>query len=152
MRVRAIPMLTFGDRTGISTHTAFMAVRLFVIGLVETDGSPPSLSADLFRRNPVVLMTFATAFLCRLNSSSSSPLVAGVSTVEPALLLERGAEETLAEVEVAEASKRSVIAFPVALAMIPTITARLRRLPEKTLTVVYSQVDEPGEDQVDDES
>lgn len=128
-----------------------MAARLFVVGLVETDGSPPSLSADLFRRNPVVLMTFATAFLCKLNSSSSSPLVAGVSTVEPPLLLDRGAEETLAEVEVAEASKRSVIAFPVALAIVPTITARLRRLPEKTLTVVYSQVDGPGEDQVDDE-
>jgi hypothetical protein len=147
MRVRAIPILTFGDRTGISTHTAFMAARLFVVGLVETDGSPSSLSADLFRRDPVVLMTLA--FLCRLNSSSSSPLVAGVSTVEPALLLDRGAEETLAEVEVAEGSKRCVIAFPVALAIVPTITARLRRLPEKTLTVVYSQVDGPGEDQVD---
>jgi hypothetical protein len=108
-----------------------MAARLFVVGLVETDRSPPSLSADLFRRNPVVLMTFAVVFLCNLKSPSSSPLVGGVLTVEPALLLERGTDETLAEVEVVvEASKRSAVVFPVALAIARKITARLRCLSE----------------------
>lgn len=126
MRVRAIPILTFADRTGISTHTAFIGARLFVVGLVETDRSLPSLSADLFRRIPVVLMTLAVAFLCKLDSSSSSPLVSGVARAELVLLLEKGMEETLAEVEVevVDASKRSA-ALPESLAMVATVTARL---------------------------
>jgi len=71
-----------------------LEARLFVAGLVETDESPPSLSAGLFRRVPLVLMTFVVGFSW---NSSSSPLVAGVSTVEPALLLGKGYEETLVE-------------------------------------------------------
>jgi hypothetical protein len=56
--VRAIPTLTFADGTGISTDTVFTNTRFFAAGFVETDRLPSSLSADLFRRIPVALMTF----------------------------------------------------------------------------------------------
>jgi len=71
-------------------------------------------------------MTLAVAFPCKSNTSSSSPLVSGVARVEFVLLLEKGMEETLAEVEVeiVDASKRSA-ALPESLAMVATITARL---------------------------
>jgi hypothetical protein len=132
------PKLTFAERGGISTHTAFMA-RLFVVGLVETERSSPSLSADLLRRIPAVLMTFATTFVCKLESSSSSPLVKGVSTAEPPLLLERGMEETLAEVEVVvEASKRFIAVFLVFLAMVPAITSRLMLARKETDSGLFS--------------
>ncbi|SRR6266446_14074 len=123
MGVRAIPTLTFADGTGISTYTAFMTARFFVAGFVEIDGLPSSLSADLFRRTPVALMTLAGVFLWKLGSSSSSQLVIGVPNVEPALLLERSIEEAL--VEVVEASIRSAAAFALFLAMVPTIRAQL---------------------------
>jgi len=123
MRVRPIPTLTFADGTGISTYTPFMTARFFVAGFVETDGLPSSLSADLFRRTPVALMIFAGGFLWKLGSSSSSPLVKGVSNVKPVLLLGKGVEETL--VDVAEASVCSAAAFALYLAMVPTIRARL---------------------------
>ena len=114
-----------------------MIARLF-IGLVEIDGLSPSLSADLFRRFPVVLMTFPITFLCKLNPSSSSPLVAGVFAVEPVLLLEKGTEETLGEVEVVEASKRSAAVFLVYLVMVPQ-SPHGWCWQDKKLTVVYSQ-------------
>src|ERR1700761_4611753 len=116
MRVRATPTLTFADQTGISTYTAFVTARFFVAGFVETHGLPSSLSADLFRRIPVVPMTFARG----MYSSSSSPLVIGVTMVEPTMLLGKGIEETL--VDVVEASIRS---FALSLAMVPSTRAQL---------------------------
>jgi hypothetical protein len=116
MRVRATPTLTFADRTGISTYTAFVTARFFVAGFVETDGLPSSLSADLFRRILVAPMTFARG----MYSSSSSPLVIGVTTVEPTMLLGKGIEETL--VDVVEASIRS---FALSLAIVPSTRAQL---------------------------
>jgi hypothetical protein len=126
MRVRGIPTLTFVDGpTGISTHTAFMTGRFFVAGFVETDRLPSSLSADLFRRNPIALMALPGGFLWKLESSSSWPLVAGVPNVEPALLLGKGIEEEALVDVVVEASTRSAAAFALYLAMVPTIRARL---------------------------
>jgi hypothetical protein len=94
-------------------------------------------------------MIFARGFLWKLGSSSSSPLVKGVPNVEvePALLLEKGIEETLVDV-VVETSICSAAAFALYLAMVPTITARLMCLldkMDKRWTVVYSQVDGRGE-------
>ena len=123
MRVRAIPTLTLADGAGISTYTVFMTARFFVAGFVETDLLPSSLSADLFRRAPVALMIFAGGFLWKLGSSSSSPLVKGVPTVELVLLLKRGREETL--VDVVEASACFAAALALYLAMAPTTRARL---------------------------
>ena len=123
MRVRAIPTLTLADGAGISTYTVFMTARFFVAGFVETDGLPSSLSADLFRRTPVALMIFARGFLWKLGSSSSSPLVEGVPSVELVLLLKRGIEETL--VDVVEASACFAAAFALYLAMVPIIRVRL---------------------------
>jgi hypothetical protein len=124
MRVRPIPTLTFADGAGISTYTSFMTARLFVAGFVETDGLPPSLSADLFRRTPVALLILAGAFLWKLGSSSSSALVKGVPNVEPVLLLGKGIGETLVE-DVVETSICFAAAFALYLAMVPTIRARL---------------------------
>jgi hypothetical protein len=118
MRVRPIPTLTFADEAGISTYAAFMTARFFVAGFVETDGLPSSLSADLFRHALVSLTIFAGGFLWKLGSSSSSPLVKGVQNVEPALLLEKGIEETL--VDVVEASICCAAAFALYLAMVRT--------------------------------
>jgi hypothetical protein len=101
-----------------------MTARFFVAGFVETDGLPSSLSADLFRRTPVALLTLARGFLWKLGSSSSSPIVKGVSDVEPALLLGKGIEETL--VDVVGTLICSAAAFALYLAMVPTIRARLR--------------------------
>jgi hypothetical protein len=122
MRVRPIPTLTFADRAGISTYTAFVTARFFVKGFVETDGLPSSLSADLFRCTPVAHMYFAGCFLRKLVSSSSSPLVKGVPNVEPVLLLGKGIGETL--VDVVETSICSAAAFALYLAMVPIIRAR----------------------------
>src|SRR5258708_11413291 len=108
MRVRGIPTLTFVDGpTGISTPTAFMIERFFVAGFVETDRLPSSLSADLFRRNPIALMALPGGFLWKLNSSSSWPLVAGRSYVEHALLLGMGMEEKALTVALVKGSTRS---------------------------------------------
>jgi hypothetical protein len=128
MRVRAIPTLTFADGTGISTYTAFATARFFVAGFVETDRLPSSLSADLFRRIPVAPINFARG----MRSSSSSPLVIGVTTVEPTMLLGKGIEETL--VDVVEVSIRS---FALSLAIVPSTRTQLM-LPGKKWTVVYS--------------
>ena len=51
--------------------------------------------------------------------------MAGVFAVEPVLLLEKGTEETLGEVELLEVSKRFAAAFLGYLAMAATIAARL---------------------------
>lgn len=99
-----------------------MTVRFFV---AETDGLPSSLSADLFRHALVALMMFSRGFFRKLGPSSSSPLVKGVPNVEPALLLEKGTDETLVDV-VVEASICSAAAFALYLAMVPTIRARLK--------------------------
>jgi hypothetical protein len=128
MRVRAIPTLTFADGNGISTYTAFVTARFFVAGFVETDRLSSSLSTDLFRRIPVAPMNFARG-MC---SSSSSPLVTGVTAVEPTMLLGKGIEETL--VDVVEASIRS---FALSLAIVPLTRAQLM-LPGKKWAVVYS--------------
>jgi hypothetical protein len=129
----------------MSTYTAFVA-RFFVAGFVETDRLPSSLSADLFRRIPVALMTFARGFLWKLYSSSSSRIVIGVVTVEPVLLLGKGIGETL--VDVVEA--RSATTFALYLAKVPKIRARLMLSGQKW-TVVYSQGRWTRENKVVDE-
>ena len=59
--------------------------------------------------------------------------------MEPVLLLEKGTEETLGEVEVVEASKRSAAAFLVYLAMAPTITARLMLARQETDSGLFAK-------------
>jgi len=84
-------------------------------------------------------MPLSTTFLCKLDPSSSSPLVAGVFAVEPVLLLEKGTEETLGEVDVVEAPKRSAAAFLVYLAMAPTITAQLMLARQETDSGLFAK-------------
>jgi len=67
--------------------------------------------------------------------------VAGVFAVEPVLLLEKGTEETLGEVELVEVLKRSAAAFLVYLAMAPTITARLMLAGQETDSGLFRKTD-----------
>lgn len=97
-----------------------MTARLFAEGWAENDNDR---SADLFWRAVRALLDRSLTFLCKWNSSSSTPLVAGVSMTEPALLLGKGTEEGV--VEAVEASFCSVAAFPLIPAMLPQNRARL---------------------------
>lgn len=90
-----------------------MTARLFAEGWAENDNDR---SADLFWRAVGALLDRSLAFLCKRNSSSSTPLVAGVSMTEPALLLGKGTEEGV--VEAVEASFCSVATLPLILAMV----------------------------------
>lgn len=79
--------------------------------------------------------------------------MAGVFAAEPVLLLEKGTEETLGEVEVVEASKRSAAVFLVYLVIVPQ-SPHGWCWQDKKLTVVYSQNrwDEDLKKKADDEA